>query len=97
VPDEVSALGLFPGPGAWFGVASSHALRTSARLARDRSGVALIEYALLAALIAMAVVAAISGLGENVGDHYDDIDKAMPGDDGGKGKGNGKGKGKGGN
>lgn len=48
-------------------------------LAQDETGVAAIEYALLAALIALAIVAALTGTGKAVGNNWDEVDQAVPG------------------
>ncbi|GAA4721390.1 Flp family type IVb pilin [Sphingomonas lutea] len=48
-------------------------------LSKDKRGVAAIEYALIASLIAIALVAAVGGTGEAVGDRWNGVDKAMPG------------------
>ena len=40
---------------------------------------AAIEYALLAALIALAIVAALTGAGKAVGNNWNEVDQAMPG------------------
>ena len=75
-------------------------------LAKDTRGVAAIEYALLCALIALAAIGGIKGLGSSVGIYWDDIEQAVAdsaGDEGpngqssGHGNGNGNGNGQGGN
>lgn len=65
------------------------------RLLRDKSGVAAIEYALLAAFIALSIVASLEQLGGEVNDGFEKAEKAFPGGGNGNGNGNGKGKGKG--
>ena len=47
------------------------------RLLADSRGVAAIEYAFLAALVAVALVGAISGLGIRVGEHFTDLAEAV--------------------
>mgnify|MGYP003578720657 CR=1 FL=1 len=73
-------------------------------LAKDDRGVAAIEYALLCALIAVAAVGGIKGLGGSVGAYWDAIEQAVAdaaGDEGpngqssGHGNGNTNGKGEG--
>lgn len=46
---------------------------SSKRLAADRRGVAAVEYALLASLIALAMVGALASLGVTVGDYFAEI------------------------
>jgi Flp pilus assembly pilin Flp len=41
--------------------------------------VAAIEYALIAALIALAIVAALTRTGTAVGSNWNEVDQAMPG------------------
>lgn len=47
------------------------------QLQRDQAGVAAVEYALIASLIAVAVASAISGLGNQVETHYDEVKTAV--------------------
>jgi pilus assembly protein Flp/PilA len=54
-------------------------LRTLVRnFARDEEGASLIEYALLAALLAVAVVAAINGLANKVNTSLNNAASAIP-------------------
>ncbi len=46
-------------------------------LARDKRGVAAIEYGFIAALIAVSLVAAFSRLGTRVEAHYGDVSSAV--------------------
>lgn len=46
-------------------------------LAQDSRGVAAIEYAFIAALIAVSLVAAFSLLGSRVGEHYNNVGSAV--------------------
>jgi pilus assembly protein Flp/PilA len=43
------------------------------RIVRDRSGATAIEYAVLAALVAMAIIAAVRALGVEVGSTFEDV------------------------
>jgi Flp pilus assembly pilin Flp len=52
---------------------------TQTRKLCDNRGVAAIEYALIASLIALAVVAALTRLGGGVEAQYNTIDNAVPG------------------
>ena len=54
-------------------------LQSSSRLAADRSGVAAIEYAILASLIALALVGALAKLGGSVGDNFERTNQAIAG------------------
>ena len=86
-------------------------LQFVSRLARDKSGVAAIEYALLASLIAIAIITGAENLGKVLGQAWDDVAEAVSsalddsGDDGngggggnnGNGNGNGNGGGNNGN
>ena len=38
---------------------------------RDRSGVTAIEYALIAGIVVVGIVAGVTSLGDSVGAHYD--------------------------
>ena len=46
-------------------------------LARSQSGVAAIEYALLASLIAIAIVAALTSTGNKVQQNWNNVDQAV--------------------
>jgi Flp pilus assembly pilin Flp len=46
-------------------------------LAHSQSGVALIEYALLASLIAIAIVAALTSTGNKVQQNWNNVDQAV--------------------
>lgn len=48
------------------------------KLARDESGVTAIEYALLAALISVAIVLAVRLVGTNLGAFYNKIARCYP-------------------
>lgn len=48
-------------------------------LARSQSGVAAIEYALLASLIAVAIVGALTATGGKVRQNWNSVDQSMPG------------------
>jgi len=54
-------------------------IRSCARLATDRSGVAGIEYAILVSLIALALVGALFNLGRGVERSFERTNQAMPG------------------
>ena len=54
-------------------------IRSCVRLAADRSGVAVIEYAILASLIALALVGALMNLGGSVERSFNQTNQAMPG------------------
>ena len=54
-------------------------IRSCARLAADRSGVAAIEYAFLAGLIAVALVGALVNLGGAVEQSFNQTNQSMPG------------------
>lgn len=75
-------------------------MRFGSRLARDERGVSAIEYALLAAMIALGIVTSLDRLGESSAKGFGEVGEALGDDSGGgngkdNGKGNGKGKGKG--
>jgi pilus assembly protein Flp/PilA len=57
-------------------------LRTGAALAAAEDGATAIEYALLAAMIAMAILVAVTSIGKTVGGVFtktnDDLTTAMP-------------------
>jgi pilus assembly protein Flp/PilA len=48
-------------------------LRRGWRLARDESGAVAIEYALLAAIITVAIIAALSALGTQLGSIFNSV------------------------
>lgn len=52
--------------------------RADEALAQDETGVAAIEYALLAALIALAIVAALTRTGTGTGSNWNEVNQAMP-------------------
>lgn len=79
---------------AWFGRCASARFGEVARLAKDKSGVAAIEYGLLCALIALAVVTGITQVGSEVSDGYSHVEEEVAKATGNKG-GNGKDRGKG--
>jgi pilus assembly protein Flp/PilA len=60
---------------------SQAALRTGsslpARLLYEDSGADMIEYALIATLIALAAVAAIQGVGNKIASYYSSIDSSL--------------------
>ena len=56
------------------------------RLIRDERGVSAIEYAFLAALIAMGIVVSAGEVGTNLGEGLSDVEAGFPDDTGGKGK-----------
>ena len=68
---------------AFAGKAGARFLRKGAKakrpLAADASGVAAIEYALLAALIALAIVGALTRTGAEVSSEWNQVDTALPG------------------
>ena len=79
---------------AWFGYCSSARFGAAARLVRDKSGVAAIEYALLCALLGLAIVTGVTQVGGEVSESYTHVEEEVAKATGNKG-GNGKGKGKG--
>lgn len=48
-----------------------------AKFIKDESGATAIEYGLIAALIALAVIGGASALGTQVGDTFNDVAEAM--------------------
>lgn len=48
------------------------------RLIKDESGVTLIEYGLLAALIAIACVTVLGSLGTKLNSKFDNVNSALP-------------------
>jgi len=48
-------------------------------LLRDEAGATAIEYGLIAALIAVAAIAAMQGLGEQLSSTFNDVSTAMSG------------------
>jgi pilus assembly protein Flp/PilA len=92
---DLSAFGPSAGCCARFGFGNTPGFGAATRLAKDSSGVTMIEYALILALIALALVGAVSELGERSVKTFEDVAEAFPGDDGGNGKGKAKGKGQG--
>lgn len=73
------AFGHSPAGKPHFGVEGARKFEFVSRLAKDRSGVAAIEYALLASLIAIAIVTGVENLGDEVGKAWDDIAEAVLG------------------
>lgn len=63
------------------------------RLLRDQRGVSAIEYAFLAALIAMSIIISVGQVGSSLDEGLSEVESGFP-DDGNGGKGKGKGKGK---
>lgn len=47
------------------------------RFARDEDGATAIEYGLIAALIAVAIIAAVKAVGTNLGTTFSEIDSAL--------------------
>ena len=78
-----------------FGSGNNARIGILGHLARDDSGVAAIEYALLASLIAIAIITGAENLGDKVGKAWDDIAQAV-GASGGSGNAGGNGNGVGG-
>lgn len=82
---RVARLGEYPAQIRWAlaGKAGARFVRKDPQpqrtLAQDETGVAAIEYALLAALIALAIVAALTGTGKAVGNNWIEVNQAMPG------------------
>ena len=82
---RIARLGQFPAQIRWavLDKAGARFIRESAEpppsIAKDETAAAAIEYALLAALIALAIVAALTGTGSAVGNNWNDVDQAMPG------------------
>ena len=61
------------------------------RLLRDQRGVSAIEYAFLAALIAMSIIISVGQVGSSLDEGLSEVESGFPDDDnGGKGKGKGK-------
>ena len=54
-------------------------IRSCARLAAERSGVAAVEYAILASLIALALVGALVNLGGSIERSFNRTNQALPG------------------
>ena len=48
-----------------------------ARLFKNESGATAIEYGLIAALIAVAIIGAVGALGGNAGDTFNDVSDAI--------------------
>ena len=82
---RVERLGEFPAQIRWAlaGRAGARFIRKDPEpaetLVRDETGVAAIEYALIAALIAVAIVAALTRTGTAVGNNWNEVNQAMPG------------------
>ena len=49
-----------------------------ARFVKDRSGVTSIEYALIAVIVAVGIVASITVLGNSVSEMYNTVSSSMP-------------------
>ena len=54
-----------------------HVLNTVKRFGQDESGATAIEYGLIAALIATAVITAMTSLGSAIGTSFDQIGKTL--------------------
>lgn len=82
---RVDRLGEFPAQIRWSlpGRAGARFTRKDPKpkqtLAQDETGVAAIEYALIAALIALAILAALTRTGTAVGSNWNEVNQAMPG------------------
>ena len=82
---RIAKLGQFAAQIRWaiLGRAGARFIRDRAErgasLAKDETGVAAIEYAMMAALIALAIVAALTRTGGAVGDHWNNVGEAVPG------------------
>ena len=78
---KIPRIGLHSGEVRWsfLGRTGVRFIRSCARLAADRSGVAAIEYAILASLIALALVGALARLGGSVERSFNQTNQAMPG------------------
>ena len=82
---RIARLGEFPAQIRWAlpGRAGARFERKAAepaeKLAKNAKGVAAIEYALIAALIALVIVAAVTRTGTSVGNNWNDVDQAIPG------------------
>ncbi|QGU00287.1 Flp pilus assembly protein, pilin Flp [Candidatus Syntrophocurvum alkaliphilum] len=50
------------------------------RLVREEEGQGMVEYGLIIALVAIAVITALTAVGEEVGTVFDDIVKGLKGD-----------------
>jgi pilus assembly protein Flp/PilA len=65
------------------------------RLLKDESGATMIEYGLIAALISVAAIGALTAMGESVDGIFNfvslQLEGAMPADEGGGGEGGGEG------
>lgn len=51
------------------------------KLLRDEAGATAIEYGLIAALIAVAAIAAMTSLGENLGDTFNQVSDELAGEE----------------
>ena len=49
-----------------------------ARFVKDKSGVTAIEYGLIALLVAVAIIASVTLLGDNVSELFDTVASSMP-------------------
>jgi pilus assembly protein Flp/PilA len=85
-------------PGCRTALPEANASRAAARLLKDKTGVAAIEYGLLSALIGVALVTGVTEVGSGVSEGFTQVEEEVAkavGNKGGNGKGRGKGKGKG--
>ena len=82
---RVARLGEFPAQIRWAlpGMAGARFIprdpQPEGTLAEDQTGVAAIEYALVAGLIALAIVAALTRTGTAAGSNWNEVNQAMPG------------------
>ena len=82
---RIPKIGQFPAHVRWalLGRAGVRFERSQARpkeqLSSNAKGAAAIEYALLASLIALALLASISRTGDAVGNNWNEVNQAMPG------------------
>ena len=78
---KIPRIGLHSGEVRWsfLGRTGVRFIRSCSRLAADRSGVAAIEYAIVASLIAMALVGALVKLGGSVEQSFNQTNQSMPG------------------
>jgi pilus assembly protein Flp/PilA len=61
------------------------------KLIRNEEGATAIEYGLIAALIAVAAIAAMTSLGSNLNTTFGEVNTALEGADAGEGEGEGEG------
>lgn len=60
-------------------------LREIVTLKRDRRGVTMLEYGLIAALVAVVAITALTTLGQNLGKTFDSIASQLPSSESGDG------------